>query len=138
MSGEPARAVVAQQPGGELADVLCAATAGFGVRELAEPGGAFEGGATQPAGQPGTSTAAQGQADRLRYCSQAAGPAAITGGQARHLLSERDLRTGVVAAEEPAALQMNEDFLAAARGIGHGPLIARALTLGRRRREAPP
>ena len=67
--------------------------------------------------------ATQGQADRLQYCFQPAGPPAITGGQARYLLSERDLRTGVVAAEEPAGLQMNEDFLAAARGISQGPLI---------------
>jgi hypothetical protein len=78
----------------------------------------------QPAGKPGPSAATQGQRDRLQHPVQAAGPPAIPDGQARHLLRERGLHARVVAAEEPAGLQVNEYFLAAARGIGQLPLIA--------------
>ena len=80
--------------------------------------------ARQPAGQPGTSPPAQRHGHRLQDTLQAACPPAITNGQARHLLREGGLRARVVAAEEPAGLQMNEHFLAAARGIGQLPLVA--------------
>jgi hypothetical protein len=55
---------------------------------------------------------------------QAAGPPPIAGGQAGHLLRERHLGARVAAAEEPAGLQVNKHFLAAARGIGQLPLVA--------------
>ncbi len=80
--------------------------------------------AGQPAGQPGAGPAAQGQRDRLQHGLQAAGPPPVAGGQARHLLGERRLGARGVAAEEPADLQVNEHFLAAARGIGQPPLVA--------------
>jgi hypothetical protein len=80
--------------------------------------------AGQPAGKPGTSPAAQRQADRLQHGLQAAGPSAIPGGQAGHLLSKRAFGAGVVAAEEPPGLQVNEHLLATARGIGPLPLVA--------------
>ena len=71
----------------------------------------------QPAGQPGPSPPAQRHGHRLQDTFQTACPPAITKGQARHLLGEGGLGARVVAAEEPAAPQMNEHFLAAARGI---------------------
>jgi len=80
--------------------------------------------AGQMAGQPGPGTAAQGQRDRGQHRLQAAGPPSIADGQARHLLRERRLGAPAVAAEEPADLQVNEHFLAAARGIGQLPLVA--------------
>jgi hypothetical protein len=80
--------------------------------------------ARQPAGQPGARPAAQCHGDRLQDTLQAAGPPAIAGGQARDLLGERRLPAGVVAAEEPAGVQVNEHFLGTARGIGQPPLVA--------------
>ena len=80
--------------------------------------------AGQPAGQPGAGPAAQGQRDRLQHSLQAAGPAPVADGQARHLLRERRLGTRGTAAEEPAGLQVNEHFLAAAGGIGQLPPVA--------------
>ena len=80
--------------------------------------------AGQPASQPGPGTATQGQADRLQHGLKAAGPPAVTGAQAGHLLGERGLGARIVAAEEPAGLQVNEHFLAAACGIGELALVA--------------
>jgi hypothetical protein len=48
--------------------------------------------------------------------------AGYNGRSGRHLLRERRFR--VVAAEGPAGPQMNEHFLAAARGISQPPLVA--------------
>ena len=79
--------------------------------------------ARQPAGQPGTSAPAQRHGHRLQDTLQTACPPAIAGGQARHLLGERRLRAGIVAAEEPAGPQVNKHFLGAAGGIGQLPLI---------------
>ena len=80
--------------------------------------------AGQPPGQPRASAAAQGHGDGLQHAIQAAGPPAIANRQPRHLLGERHLRAGAAAAEEPASLQTDQYFLAAARGVGHLPLIA--------------
>jgi hypothetical protein len=80
--------------------------------------------AGQPAGQPGAGPAAQGQRDRGQHGLQAAGPPAVAGGQARYLLRERRLGARRVAAEEPAGLQVDEHFAAAARGVGQLPLVA--------------
>lgn len=80
--------------------------------------------AGQPSGQPGPGPAAQGQRDRLQHALQAAGPPAVAGGQARYLLGERRLAAPVVAAEEPADLQVNDHFPAAGRGIGQLPQVA--------------
>jgi hypothetical protein len=80
--------------------------------------------AGQPAGQPGTGPAAQGQRDRQQHSLQAAGAPPMTRGQARYLLRERGLGAPGVAAEESPDLQVNEHFPAAARGIGQLPLVA--------------
>jgi hypothetical protein len=95
---------------------------GRGADEPYQRGPAHRAG--QPAGQPGAGLAAQGHGDGLQHAIQAAGPPAVADGQARHLLREGGLRACVVAAEEPAGLQVNEHFLAAARGIGQLPLVA--------------
>jgi hypothetical protein len=80
--------------------------------------------ARQPAGQPGASPAAQRHGHHLQNTLQTACPPTITNCQARHLLREGGLRAGVVAPEVPAGLLVSEDFLAAARGISHLPLVA--------------
>ena len=80
--------------------------------------------AGQPARQPGASPPAQGQRDRPQHRLQAAGPPAVPDGQARHLLRERRLGARLVLAEEPASLQVNEHFLAAASRIGQPPPVA--------------
>ena len=79
--------------------------------------------ARQPAGQPGARPPAQRHGHRLQDTLQIACPPAIAGGQARHLLGERRLRAGIVAAEEPAGPQVNKHFLGTAGGIGQPPLI---------------
>jgi hypothetical protein len=61
---------------------------------------------------------------RLQHGLQVAGPPPVPGGQARHLLGERRLGAPGAVAEEPADLQVNDDFPAAARGIGQLPLVA--------------
>ena len=66
----------------------------------------------------------QSQRDRLQYFFQAAGPPAVAGGQARHLLSERRLGARGVAADEPPGLQADQHLLAAARGISQLTLVA--------------
>ena len=80
--------------------------------------------AGQVAGQPGAGPAAQGHRDCLQDVLQAAGPPAVPGGQARYLLGERGLSASGVAAEESADLQVNDQFPAAARGIGQLSLVA--------------
>jgi hypothetical protein len=80
--------------------------------------------ARQPAGQPGAGPSAQGQRDRGQHGLQAAGPPAVAGGQARYLLRERRLGARLVLAEEPAGLQVDEHFVAAARSVGQLPLVA--------------
>ena len=79
--------------------------------------------AGQPAAQPGAGAAAQGQRYRLQHYLQAAGPPAVAGGQARHLLGERRLGAAAVTAEEPAGVQVNQHLLATARGISQPPLV---------------
>ena len=60
---------------------------------------------------------APARSPRARHCLQAAGPAAVAGGQARHLLGERRLSAAVVTAEEPAGVQVNQHLLAAAGAV---------------------
>jgi hypothetical protein len=63
--------------------------------------------AGQPAAQPGSGPAAQGQRDRAQRLAQAGGAPGVAAGQAGDLLGERGPGARVVLAEEPADLQMD-------------------------------
>jgi hypothetical protein len=80
-------------------------------------------GAGQLAAEARTGAAAQRERDCLQHVVQVTGPPAVTAGQARHLLSERDLRACLVSTHEPAGPQDDKHLLAAARGIGQSPLV---------------
>ena len=78
----------------------------------------------QPVGESGAGPSADCQGDRPQSLPKPDAASAVTDRQAGNLLGEGLLGAGVVAAEEPTNLQVDQGLLAADRGVGQSPLIS--------------